>query len=1391
MLCFGTKKEEEEEEGEGDGVEEEDRRHLRRRRRRSMPKSEGDEPNNGREWAWTNGGTVTKRKKLKKRRKSKTKHHNSDMDTEQKQLAHNGQREMEKRMPNGNNGREKCSSSGPLIGTAEGGIEFAKITDRIFALLYPSGSDNLYRQNIKLVSDRIKRIFQDRYKIFNLSQKRSDLGRANSQGAVVELGWPDTLAPPLDRLCSICKQIENYLSADAENVTIIHCKGGLYRAGIVVAAFMHYSSISERDANVADRFSMKLFTEKFLGYDAQPSHKRYVSYFANLLSGSVKVYPSPIFLSQLSLSRIFPGRLVTLKLYERMKPIWSSGKIFLGEHSAVGLPDGALSLRGDVLLKCCVPSSDGLEKQLLFQCQFNTCALNLDALDSPKLNLYKEELDYLFDGQFVDSSASLELAFELVDPQPPVSVSALNNNNNVTTKQPQQRKSASPARTGSAGPTTAAAGGDFSRVDSYENFERAEDERSLSLPISNVVPKDDVIVNAEVRGEGGGAAPFGVQQQQQPLRHPSPRIRSKSQTNHHQLQQQQKEEQQNQAVSATQPAVTTDGADSGIGSDSPKAQPQPLNPIEKMAEGTSTSDKFATANRKMPPPPVPPKSRRNSSMDLDDFEPDDPMRSAYEDSTIGRDHSVLPPGARPALSRRHSAQGADGTPGGSSGDEKATAPETTTTTTKKVCPMVQPELVAMGRYDPNSRCFSYVPVKALKEHYSAPKKPAPVLKRRISVVDDLDSPASPTEAQLALQNLGHKGSNGDVRRRAETPKWETEIDKVTGRVEPLPERRPRRASASFTPVGQLQPDEVRSPSAQVRSPHEEWRLRQRHQQQRRTEPLEAALNECYERRFIAGREESRPETREGTRTSVAHTVPRAQTPREALAHAERPLVVDQAKRATPVPAHHSAHVGHQPPLGLRLSSSVPAPSKLSPRSNGRQEMDTLCDPNFYLSYSTPKAAEKGPKKKAAQAQPPYGDLLSKSMPPNDPFRPTKNELMRDDVRDLLKHHQLVTSPHRSQTPQTLDIGRNRRFGAAPSIQQDEFRRRNCRSVNSTPLIGSRKLFLHGTEDSFGSDSDARRGAEDWLNAKLRAVKGKRYMPEAEEQWKNAERLLLEELKQKSTGAHEPRGGGDPLEEYRREEQRLKNTHSPLVMDNPLRMANKNLQKERARHFLLNQPLQTIEPFRTFPSPQRSPPPFGNLPLSITTASSPQNENFLQKDQSRPLHQQPNRNVESPILQPIRRGATPTSQIVRGKPPTPPPLLSREDRARSKSPYALKFLRGNSSSAPPATAAAKKGQQNQTQERRESNPMVNPQLYALRQSLYAKERQRIGDGRETDEAFADREQFAVAGREEGEECGSGKDDVEVEEDDVEVEEDDVEVEEIGWMETPSPFTLHDH
>lgn len=90
---------------------------------------------------------------------------------------------------------------------------------------------------------------------------------------------------------------------------------------------------------------------------------------------------------------------------------------------------------------------------------------------------------------------------------------------------------------------------------------------------------------------------------------------------------------------------------------------------------------------------------------------------------------------------------------------------------------------------------------------------------------------------------------------------------------------------------------------------------------------------------------------------------------------------------------------------------------------------------------------------------------------------------------------------------------------------------------------------------------------------------------------------------------------------------------------------------------------------------------------------------------------------------VRRGITPTSHLMREKPPTPPPV-----RDRSRSPAVQNQQNQNlkqrmlSSSVPPQVINDKQQQQ---QNQHDQTPAVNPNLYAIRQAMYRKERERLG------------------------------------------------------------------
>ncbi|KAG7273998.1 hypothetical protein CRUP_011180, partial [Coryphaenoides rupestris] len=78
--------------------------------------------------------------------------------------------------------------------------------------------------------------------LFNLSEKRHDLSRLNPK--VHDFGWPDLHAPPLDKICAMCKAMETWLTSDPQHVVVLHCKGNKGKTGVIMAAYMHYSKIS-------------------------------------------------------------------------------------------------------------------------------------------------------------------------------------------------------------------------------------------------------------------------------------------------------------------------------------------------------------------------------------------------------------------------------------------------------------------------------------------------------------------------------------------------------------------------------------------------------------------------------------------------------------------------------------------------------------------------------------------------------------------------------------------------------------------------------------------------------------------------------------------------------------------------------------------------------------------------------------------------------------------------------------------------------------------------------------------------------------------------------------------------------------------------------------------
>lgn len=273
-------------------------------------------------------------------------------------------------------------------------LDLTYITDRIIAMSFPgSGLETTYRNNLREVAKMLQTNHQDKYMVFNLSERRYDISKLNHQ--VLDFGWPDHLAPPLERLCSIIKSIDSWLKSDPNHVVVVHCKGGKGRTGVVIAAYMHFSKICSSPQAALDWFAMKRFYDDSLGGVTQPSQRRYVHYFSDYLDGKVKLNTDPIFLHHVIIHGIpsfdtRDGCKPFLRVYDGLKLIYTSGVFHVTqdmERVCITI-EGGLILHGDVLIKCYHKNTLSSGRDIIFRCQFHT-----GAIKDHGLVLDKTELD--------------------------------------------------------------------------------------------------------------------------------------------------------------------------------------------------------------------------------------------------------------------------------------------------------------------------------------------------------------------------------------------------------------------------------------------------------------------------------------------------------------------------------------------------------------------------------------------------------------------------------------------------------------------------------------------------------------------------------------------------------------------------------------------------------------------------------------------------------------------------------------------------------------------------------------------------------------------------------------------------------------------------------------
>uniref|UniRef100_A0A4W4FHK8 Tensin 1 n=1 Tax=Electrophorus electricus TaxID=8005 RepID=A0A4W4FHK8_ELEEL len=294
-------------------------------------------------------------------------------------------------------------------------VDLVYITERIISVSFPSSvEEQSYSSNLKEVASMLRSKHGENYLVSQQHTHTHTLTRRHTHIHVLDFGWPDHHAPALDKICSICKAMDTWMSADSHNVVVLHNKGNRGRAGVVVAAYMHYSNISASADQALDRFAMKRFYEDKVLPVSQPSQKRYVQYFSGLLSGHIKINNKPLFLHHVIMHGIpnfesKGGCRPFLKIYQAMQPVYTSGIYNVQGDSQTSICitiEPGLLLKGDILLKCYHKRFRSPSRDVIFRVQFHTCAVH-----DMGLVFGKEELDETFKDDRFPEYGKVEFVF--------------------------------------------------------------------------------------------------------------------------------------------------------------------------------------------------------------------------------------------------------------------------------------------------------------------------------------------------------------------------------------------------------------------------------------------------------------------------------------------------------------------------------------------------------------------------------------------------------------------------------------------------------------------------------------------------------------------------------------------------------------------------------------------------------------------------------------------------------------------------------------------------------------------------------------------------------------------------------------------------------------------
>uniref|UniRef100_A0A8C7T8L4 Tensin 3 n=1 Tax=Oncorhynchus mykiss TaxID=8022 RepID=A0A8C7T8L4_ONCMY len=282
-------------------------------------------------------------------------------------------------------------------------IDLDYITERIITVSFPQACpDQTYLQNLRDITQMLKSKHGHNYMVINLSEKNDSLTQMNPK--VLDTGWLDLLAPSMEQMYGVCKTMDNWLHSHTQHVLVMHCQGGQGRVGVMVASYIHFSSISASADLGLDHFAMRRFYNNKVSSLMNPSQKRYVWMFSSLLKGVMNMDPSPLFLLCVVLHGVpninsEGGCRLFLRVYQSLQVVCTSAVYHVRAvqtDRVYFVLQPAQLLKGDIMVVCYNKNHQTASREVIFRLQFHTGIIHGRPLLFPK-----EDLDTAYIGTVV------------------------------------------------------------------------------------------------------------------------------------------------------------------------------------------------------------------------------------------------------------------------------------------------------------------------------------------------------------------------------------------------------------------------------------------------------------------------------------------------------------------------------------------------------------------------------------------------------------------------------------------------------------------------------------------------------------------------------------------------------------------------------------------------------------------------------------------------------------------------------------------------------------------------------------------------------------------------------------------------------------------------------